>query len=154
MLKSCALLLSALFFTQSASADVAPKLNLMSDYRALVCVNPQGDDPNAFPFAMFVRRYRADGLFTYLQFKDGTFGIKDLSISNGNLILSFSAAQVGQMYNDERLQERLVVDAKTASAVRIQDQTKKISQIYPHCKLFASEDQAPMIKWVKSLKNF
>ncbi len=152
MFKSLVLFLSMFYLASNASADVTP-MNLLTDYNAITCVNPIGDDINAYPFAMYVKRYREDGLFTFLQFDDGTFGIKNLSISNGNLILEFSAARVGQKHNDERLQERLVVNPKTASAVRIQDVNKQVSQSYSHCKMFKSEDQGPMIKWIKTLKK-
>jgi hypothetical protein len=151
MLKSFSLLLSFFIFISSASADVTP-MNLLSDYKVITCVNPVGDDMNDYPFVMYVKRYRDDGLFTFLQFNDGTFSIKELSISSGNLILEFSAARAGQMSNDQRLQERLVVNPKTASAVRIQDVNGKISQNYSYCKMFQSEDHAPMIKWIKNLQ--
>lgn len=150
-----AIILSAIITAQLAKADTTPLTNLTTDFiGTLLCANPLGEDEGDAVWVKYVRRQRSDDVFTYIEFHGyhQVFSTKQVTLENGTLTLEFSAAGVGQMYNDKRLQERVIFDLKSRTAKRIQDINGTVSDTYSRCKLFPNEDLTPQLKWIRSIR--
>jgi hypothetical protein len=126
------------------------------DKEITVCVQsaPRGNE--SVEFVKFVNEIGSNR--KYVQFNDNAnnsvFSAKEVFLDvEGQLIVKYSSARVGQKEADKKFQETLILNKVADSGVVTADKDGRVLMLYPYCKSFASKsDEQAMLKWVKKLK--